>query len=140
MRVIDIYQRWPGQSDRAECGPDVTNWQVGITEFIQKSHVLADLCEATGRDPATVRRTHAPNFQLFESESEFRRWRQSEDRGMSAKEVEAYIRDRGAFYGTSEAIQEIIEEFKSAGCRGFMIFCNKAPSLEGQRNSRNCSQ
>jgi hypothetical protein len=58
---------------------DLTNWQVGAAEFTCKSRVLADLCEAAGRDPATIRRTHAPNFQLFDSEREFALWRQSED-------------------------------------------------------------
>jgi alkanesulfonate monooxygenase SsuD/methylene tetrahydromethanopterin reductase-like flavin-dependent oxidoreductase (luciferase family) len=107
---------------------DVTNWQVGVAEFAAKSRVLAERCEAIGRDPRTIRRTHAPNFQLFESERDFRRWRQSEDRGMSAKEVDAYIRDRGAFYGTADAICEVVERFLAAGCGGFMTFCNESPS------------
>jgi alkanesulfonate monooxygenase SsuD/methylene tetrahydromethanopterin reductase-like flavin-dependent oxidoreductase (luciferase family) len=108
---------------------DVVNWQVGVSEFARKSQVLAELCESVGRDPATLRRTHAPNFQLFESEREFARWRQDERRGMSAEEVYAYIRNRGAFYGTASAIQEMIELFIEAGCGGFMIFCNAAPAM-----------
>ena len=46
---------------------DLVNWQVGVGEFRRKSRVLAELCEAAGRDPASVRRTHAPNFQLLAS-------------------------------------------------------------------------
>jgi alkanesulfonate monooxygenase SsuD/methylene tetrahydromethanopterin reductase-like flavin-dependent oxidoreductase (luciferase family) len=110
---------------------DAVNWQVGVSEFARKSQVLADLCEAAGRDPGTLRRTHAPNFQLFESEREFIRWRQEERRGMSAAEVDTYIRNRGALYGTTSTIEETIEEFIDAGCRGFMVFCNSAPALEG---------
>jgi alkanesulfonate monooxygenase SsuD/methylene tetrahydromethanopterin reductase-like flavin-dependent oxidoreductase (luciferase family) len=107
---------------------DLTNWQIGVTAFARKSRVLSEFCEAIGRDPCGIRRTHAPNFQLFDSARAFRQWRQSEDRGMSASEVDAYIRNRGAFYGTAEAIREIAEEFIAAGCGGFMIFCNESPS------------
>jgi alkanesulfonate monooxygenase SsuD/methylene tetrahydromethanopterin reductase-like flavin-dependent oxidoreductase (luciferase family) len=107
---------------------DVVNWQVGVTEFAHKSRVLAELCESGGRDPAVLRRTHAPNFQIFDSEREFARWRQDEQRGMSSEEVYAYIRSRGALYGTASAIEETIEEFIDAGCGGFMVFCNSAPS------------
>ncbi|HUY50591.1 MAG TPA: LLM class flavin-dependent oxidoreductase [Streptosporangiaceae bacterium] len=109
---------------------DAVNWQVGVDEFACKSRVLADLCESAGRDPASIRRTHAPNFQLFESEREFARWRQDERRGMSAEDVHAYIRSRGALYGTAAAIEETIEQFLDAGCRGFMVFCNSAPSAD----------
>lgn len=75
-----------------------------------------------------LRRTHAPNFQLFDSDREFARWRQDAKRGMSAAEVDAYIRNRGALYGTAFAIAETIERFTDAGCGGFMIFCNAAPA------------
>jgi alkanesulfonate monooxygenase SsuD/methylene tetrahydromethanopterin reductase-like flavin-dependent oxidoreductase (luciferase family) len=110
---------------------DAVNWQVGLEEFARKSRVLADLCDAAGRDPGSVRRTQAPNFQLFDSENEFARWRQHEDRGMSSEEVYAYIRNRGALYGTSATIEATIEEFIDAGCGGFMVFCNSAPALQG---------
>ncbi len=107
---------------------DAVNWQVGVDEFARKSQVLAHLCESAGRDPASVRRTHAPNFQLFDSEREFARWRQDERRGMSAEDVYAYIRQRGALYGTASAIEETIGRFLDAGCGGFMVFCNSSPS------------
>jgi hypothetical protein len=110
---------------------DVVNWQIGVSEFARKSRVLAELCEVVGRDPASLRRTHAPNFQLFESKREFARWRQDERRGMSAAEVDAYIRSRGALYGTASAIDAVIDEFIDVGCGGFMVFCNSAPALEG---------
>ncbi len=107
---------------------DLVNWQVGPREFEAKSRVLARLCEEAGRDPVSLRRTHAPNFQLFDSEREFRLWRQHPDRGMSANEVDAYIRDRGAFYGTASAIAEMVEEFVALGCAGFMVYCNQSPA------------
>jgi alkanesulfonate monooxygenase SsuD/methylene tetrahydromethanopterin reductase-like flavin-dependent oxidoreductase (luciferase family) len=107
---------------------DVVNWQVGVEEFTRKSRVLADLCEAADRDPASLHRTHAPNFQIFDSERAFARWRQDEKRGMSSEEIYSYIRGRGALYGTATAIEETIESFIDAGCSGFMIFCNAAPS------------
>jgi alkanesulfonate monooxygenase SsuD/methylene tetrahydromethanopterin reductase-like flavin-dependent oxidoreductase (luciferase family) len=107
---------------------DAVNWQVGVSEFRRKSRVLTELCEATGRDPGSLRRTHAPNFQLFDSDREFRRWCQDERRGMSAAEVDAYIRGRGALYGTASAIEATLQEFTDAGCSGFMIFCNNSPA------------
>jgi len=107
---------------------DAVNWQVGVDEFIRRSRVLAGLCESAGRDLASIRRTHALNFHLFDSERDFARWRQDERRGMSAEDVHAYIRSRGALYGTVAAIEETIEQFLDAGCGGFMIFCNAAPS------------
>ena len=107
---------------------DAVNWQVGVDEFVRKSRVLAGLCESAGRDPASIPRTHAPNFQLFDSEREFARWRQDERRGMSAEDVHAYIRSRGALYGTADAIEESVGQFIDAGCGGFMVFCNSAPS------------
>jgi alkanesulfonate monooxygenase SsuD/methylene tetrahydromethanopterin reductase-like flavin-dependent oxidoreductase (luciferase family) len=110
---------------------DIVNWQVGVSEFAHKSQVLAHLCEFAGRDPSTIRRTHASNFQLFDSEREFARWRQNEQRGMSSEEVYAYIRNRGALYGTESAIEERIEDFVDAGCGGFMVFCNSAPAVSG---------
>lgn len=109
---------------------DLVNWQVGPVEFARKSRLLAELCDAAGRDPASLRRTHAPNFQLFDSEREYARWRQHPDRGMSASDVEAYIRDRGALYGTASAITETIEEFIELGCQGFMVYCNSAPMVD----------
>jgi alkanesulfonate monooxygenase SsuD/methylene tetrahydromethanopterin reductase-like flavin-dependent oxidoreductase (luciferase family) len=110
---------------------DAVNWQVGVQGFARKKQVLREACEVAGRDPDAVRLTHAPNFQLFGSEREFARWRQDERRGMSSEEIYAYIRKRGALYGTASAIQETIEEFLDAGCRGFMIFCNSAPAISG---------
>jgi alkanesulfonate monooxygenase SsuD/methylene tetrahydromethanopterin reductase-like flavin-dependent oxidoreductase (luciferase family) len=106
----------------------LANWQVGPQEFARKSRTLADLCEAAGRDPATVRRTHAANFQLFDSERELRRWREHQDRGMSAND-EAYIRHRGAFYGTASAITETIEDFTSLDSQGFVVSCNASPAV-----------
>jgi hypothetical protein len=47
---------------------------------------------------------------------------------MSAAEVDAYIRNRGALYGTASAIEVTLEEFVDAGCSGFMIFCNNTPA------------
>jgi len=47
---------------------------------------------------------------------------------MSPNEVLAYIRNRGALYGTASAVDEMIEEFADAGCGGFMVFCNSAPA------------
>ena len=42
---------------------------------------------------------------------------------MSAEDVYAYIRSRGAVYGTAAAIEETIEQYFDAGCGGFVVFC-----------------
>jgi alkanesulfonate monooxygenase SsuD/methylene tetrahydromethanopterin reductase-like flavin-dependent oxidoreductase (luciferase family) len=77
---------------------------------------------------ATIRRTHAPNVHLFDTDREFSLWKQDASRGMSAAETERYIRSRGAFYGTVERVAETIEAFRDAGCDGFMMFCTQSPS------------
>ena len=110
---------------------DAVNWQVGVQDFSRKRQMLREACEACGRDPDTVRLTHAPNFQFFDTEREFARWCQDEQRGMSTQEVHAYIRDRGALYGTASSVGETIEAFCDAGCRGFMVFCNSVPDVRG---------
>jgi hypothetical protein len=78
------------------------------------------------RYPDTVRLTHAPNFQLVDLPDELR--------GMSAQEVHAYIRDRGALYGTASSIGKTIEAFCDAGCRGFMVFCNAVADAKAWSN------
>jgi alkanesulfonate monooxygenase SsuD/methylene tetrahydromethanopterin reductase-like flavin-dependent oxidoreductase (luciferase family) len=107
---------------------DLTNWQVGVEAFRAKSDILESWCSRLGRDVSTIRRTHAPNVHLFDSDREFSRWRQQPSRGMSAAETDRYIRARGAFYGTVERISESVESFLDAGCNGFMMFCAQAPS------------
>ena len=118
---------------------DVVNWQVGPAGFARKSRVLAELCESAGRDPASLRRTHAPNFQLFDSERAYAHWRQHPDRGMSSRDVEAYVRGRGALYGTAAAITATIEEFIDLGCQGFMVYCNSAPEPSGLHQLKSLS-
>ena len=75
---------------------DLVSWQVDLRQFARKGPVLAELCEVAGRDPAILRRTHAPDFHLFDSEPEYAHWRQNPDPGMSANEVDTCVRDRGA--------------------------------------------
>jgi alkanesulfonate monooxygenase SsuD/methylene tetrahydromethanopterin reductase-like flavin-dependent oxidoreductase (luciferase family) len=45
-----------------------------------------------------------------------------------AEDVYAYIRSRGALYGTAADIEERVGQFIDAGCGGFIVFCNPAPS------------
>lgn len=106
---------------------DLTNWQVGLNHFVELSAVLDRHCERAGRDPRTIRRTHAPNVKLFETRQDFVAWKQDPARGMSAEEVDAYIRSRGAFYGTVESVTQTVDDFIGAGCGGFMMYCNDSP-------------
>ena len=109
---------------------DLTNWQVGLDSFVALSGVLEKWCEQLGRDVATIRRTHAPNVQIFDSGAAFRQWKQDPARGMSAAEVDEYIRSRGALYGPPEQVAQVVADFVGAGCGGFMMFCNESPAPE----------
>lgn len=109
---------------------DLTNWQVGVDDFVNATRALERWCDHVGRDLATIRRTHAPNVCLFDSEGEFRKWRQNEARGMSARDLDEYIRSRGAFYGTRERVVDLIQGFREAGCAGFIMYCNDSPARE----------
>ncbi len=50
---------------------------------------------------------------------------------MSAAEVDAYIRNRGAFYGTAGGVAQTIDEFVGHGCAGFIVFCSNFPAHVG---------
>ncbi len=122
-----------GEANASRCGQAGRPGQLAgrVGECARISCVLARVREEAGRDPASLRRIHAPNFQLFDSERELKLWREHPDRGMSAAEVDACIRRRGAFYGTASAIGARAEEFISLGCGGFVIFINESPALAG---------
>jgi alkanesulfonate monooxygenase SsuD/methylene tetrahydromethanopterin reductase-like flavin-dependent oxidoreductase (luciferase family) len=103
---------------------DIVNWQLGVRQFTRSSRLLARLCEAADRDPASVRRTHAARFQLFDSAREFTHWCQDELRGLSSAQVSARIHSRGALCGTASMIEDTVAGYLEAGCAGFLISCD----------------
>jgi alkanesulfonate monooxygenase SsuD/methylene tetrahydromethanopterin reductase-like flavin-dependent oxidoreductase (luciferase family) len=108
---------------------DLTNWQVGIEQFCAATKTLESWCARIGRNPADIRRTHAANFQLFESNKEFARWKRGE-RWRHPSDADAYIRARGALYGTDDRIRTTVEEYVDAGCGGFILYANRSPLLQ----------
>jgi alkanesulfonate monooxygenase SsuD/methylene tetrahydromethanopterin reductase-like flavin-dependent oxidoreductase (luciferase family) len=106
---------------------DLTNWQVGVKTFQAKSATLGKWCSLVGRNYEDIQRTHAANVKIFPSTRQFRHWKQNLPNGMSQADMDIYIRNRGAFYGTEDSIRNMISEYLEAGCRGFMLFCNDAP-------------
>ncbi len=106
---------------------DLTNWQVGPASFRAMSRVLGEWCAKVGRDFDQISRTHAANVKIFASERDFRHWKQTSPGGLSSADLDRYIADRGALYGTAERIASTVAEFIDAGCGGFMLFCNDAP-------------
>jgi hypothetical protein len=49
---------------------------------------------------------------------------------MSAKEVDTYIRHRGAFYGTASAITEAIDELTALGYLGYIVCCHISATMD----------
>lgn len=109
---------------------DATNWQVDLERFVRKSRILAEHCEAVGRDPATIVRTHGPDCRLFDAEADTARWLASPDGGdlWDHRDPQGYARDN--LVGTPEQVAEKVQAFVDAGCRAFVIWCRDAPSTE----------
>lgn len=109
---------------------DATNWQVGIEAFRHKSAVLARHCEAVGRDPAAIVRTHAPDCLLFDTEADLARWLDAPGGGdlWGAQGPDEYVRDN--FVGTDEAVAEKVQAFLDAGCSEFVLWFRDYPAVE----------
>ena len=60
---------------------DLTNWQVGLADFVRKSELLARYCDEIGRDPASIIRPHGPDCRIFATERELRAWLDGPDGG-----------------------------------------------------------
>jgi F420-dependent oxidoreductase-like protein len=107
---------------------DKTNWQVGLDAFVRKSQILAEHCEAVGRDFSSVVRTHGPDCAVFASESELRDWLDSPNGGHLRGTVahDEYLRDN--LVGTTEQVIEKTQAFVDAGCREFVLWFRDAPS------------
>lgn len=106
------------------------NWQVGIDQFVHKSKVLAEHCEAIGRDPDSIVRTHGPDCAIFDTEAELRAWCASPTGGHPRKlgTDDEYIANQ--LVGTPEMVAEKVQAFVDAGCREFVLWCRDAPSSQ----------
>jgi F420-dependent oxidoreductase-like protein len=109
---------------------DKTNWQVGLEQFVHKSQVLREHCDAVGRDFESIVRTHGPDCRLFDTEADLQRWLGSPGGGhlWGRDEVETYVRDN--FVGTVERVTEKVQAFVDAGCREFVLWFRDFPESE----------
>jgi F420-dependent oxidoreductase-like protein len=106
---------------------DKTNWQVGLEQFIHKSEVLRGHCEAVGRDPETIVRTHGPDCRIFDTESDLQSWLSSPDGGqLWGRGGHAdYVRDN--LVGTVDQVTAKAQAFIDAGCREFVLWLRDYP-------------
>jgi F420-dependent oxidoreductase-like protein len=109
---------------------DATNWQVGLDGFKRKSQVLAEHCDAIGRDFASITRTHAPDCRLFDTEADLQRWLDEPGGGNLWDRVDPaeYVREN--FVGTVDKVAADVQAFVDAGAREFVLWFRDYPSTE----------
>ncbi len=109
---------------------DATNWQTGLPEFVHKSQVLREHCEAEGRDFESITRTHGPDCRLFDSDADLRAWLDTPDGGAlwGSGDPDEYVRDN--FVGTVEQVAEKVQGYVDAGCAEFVLWFRDFPSSE----------
>lgn len=109
---------------------DATNWQVGLDAFVRKSEILAEHCDAVGRDSDAITRTHAPDCRIFDSDADLRAWLATDDGGnlWGGEDHETYVRDN--FVGTVDDVARKVSEFVGAGAREFVLWFRDFPSSE----------
>jgi F420-dependent oxidoreductase-like protein len=109
---------------------DATNWQTGLDNFVRKSQILREHCDAVGRDFDSIVRTHGPDCRLFDTEADLRAWVASDGGGplWGRGDPDEYIRDN--FVGTSEMVAEQVQGYVDAGCAEFVLWFRDYPSSE----------
>ena len=107
---------------------DATNWQVGIDRFIDKSRILAEHCDAVGRDFDSITRTHGPDCRIFDTEADLQAWLDSPGGGSlwGGTPHDEYVRDH--LVGTVEQVTEKAQAYVDAGCREFVLWFRDYPS------------
>jgi F420-dependent oxidoreductase-like protein len=107
-----------------------TNWQVGLDQFVHKSNVLREHCEAIGRDFDTIVRTHGPDCCIFDTERELREWCARPTGGHPRKlgTDEEYIANQ--LVGTPEMVAEKVRAYRDAGCREIVLWFRDHPRGE----------
>ncbi len=106
-----------------------TNWQTGLDAFIHKSKVLAEHCDAIGRDFASITRTHGPDCRLFDTEADLRRWLEAVGGGLRGDVPhDEYVANH--FVGTVEQVAEKVQGYVDAGCGEFVLWFRDYPSSE----------
>jgi F420-dependent oxidoreductase-like protein len=112
---------------------DLTNWQVGLDQFVHKSKLLERYCDEIGRPFTEITRTHGPDCRIFESDAAARAWCAEPDGGhlWGSVPVDDYLRDN--LVGTVEQVTEKAQAFVDAGCRQFILWLRDFPGDETLR-------
>jgi len=109
---------------------DATNWQVGLSDFVRKSEILRDHCEAVGRDFDAITRTHAPDCRLFDSDADLEAWLATDGGGSLWGTVDDADYVANNFVGTVESVIEKVQAFVDAGAREFVLWFRDYPSSD----------
>ena len=109
---------------------DATNWQTGLENFVRKSQILREHCDAVGRNFDEIIRTHGPDCRIFDTEADLRAWVASPGGGplWGRGDPDEYIRDN--FVGTPEMVAEKMQGYVDAGCSEFILWFRDYPSSE----------
>lgn len=112
---------------------DMTNWQVGLPDFVRKSQRLAEHCQSVGRDFHEIVRTHGPDCRIFDSHAEAVRWCEEHDGGnlWGRQAPDQYLAEN--LVGTPEEVAEQAQAYVDAGCREFILWLRDYPSDETLR-------
>jgi len=112
---------------------DLTNWQVGLSDFERKSKLLEGYCEEIGRPFDAITRTHGPDCRLFDTEAETLAWCETDEGGdlWGGTPTDSYLADN--LVGTVEQVIEKTQGFIDAGCRGLILWLRDFPGDETLR-------
>jgi len=107
---------------------DLTNWQVGLDDFIRKSQLLEQYCDEIDRDYSTIVRTHGPDCAIFESQADLDAWMALPNGGSlwDRDDDQAYLAEN--LVGTVDQVIEKAQAFVDAGCREFILWFRDSPS------------
>lgn len=112
---------------------DMTNWQVGLDDFVRKSERLAEHCEDVGRPFDEIVRTHGPDCRIFDTHGDARRWCDDQGGGnlWGGQSTDEYLAEN--LVGTAEEVVEKAQAFVDAGCREMILWLRDYPSDETLR-------
>jgi alkanesulfonate monooxygenase SsuD/methylene tetrahydromethanopterin reductase-like flavin-dependent oxidoreductase (luciferase family) len=112
---------------------DLTNWQVGLSDFERKSKLLEGYCEEIGRPFDAITRTHGPDCRIFDTDAEALAWCETEEGGhlWGGTPTDSYLADN--LVGSVEAVIEKTQGFVDAGCRGLILWLRDFPGDETLR-------
>lgn len=106
---------------------DYANWSVNAEGFVHKRDVLAQHCEAVGRDPAQITLTYHGDALVTRDDAGLRRALDAHPSIWGASEE---ARLKSGLVGTVNQVIDKIGTYVDAGCRGFVVWLPDYPSHE----------